>query len=282
MEYNGRAYHARIYHAEVGHFGDAAASRLPPHSHPVYHIVLVTAGQGHFLYEGALIPVGRGCLILVGPGVPHGFDRILGESTSYAEVTFDFVDQCNQPLMLPFEEMLRLWSGHPGGYTFPQRISEAGIALVERALEALVTIRFDQGKEQFDFRLAMGLQAVLAEVHVQALRANPAVNLWERAHQFLLDNYTQPILLSELASKLRVHPDHLTRQFQRIYGQTPMNFLNTLRVESAKVWLLGTDYPLKEIADRVGYSDPGYFARVFRKKVKVSPGRFREQARTKL
>ena len=58
-------------------------------------------------------------------------------------------------------------------------------------------------------------------------------------------------------------------------GMTPITYLNRYRVNQAKVLLAKSNKTMMEIARAVGFSDSGYFSRVFRRQVGVSPDAYR-------
>jgi AraC-like DNA-binding protein len=67
----------------------------------------------------------------------------------------------------------------------------------------------------------------------------------------------------------------LTACFRKESGVTPIAYLNRYRVKQARQLLTDTDQSITEIALEVGFSDSGYFGRVFRREVGVSPEAYR-------
>jgi AraC-like DNA-binding protein len=243
----------------------------------VYHLVLVTSGKGHFRLGDRLVPVSRGVLVTTGPGDPHCFERTPSESTGYAEATFDFRTKGGRCLELPFSGMLASWLGRPSPCRPVQMISEPATQALERTLQNVVRSGFSS--EQVPLRSSCALMRVLEECHWATCRPPAPAMPWEKARLFLLEHYASDVSIASLAGRLGVHPDYLTRSFRRAYGMAPLAFQNSLRLEAAKSWLLSTDYPLKEIADRAGFQDAGYFGRLFRKRAGMTPGRFRKAKR---
>jgi AraC-like DNA-binding protein len=73
---------------------------------------------------------------------------------------------------------------------------------------------------------------------------------------------------------------HLSRQyfsklFRRFTGQSPHSYLMEVRLRQARALLEETDLTIQEVATRVGFSDPYYFARTFRTHCGVSPSQYR-------
>ncbi|MFN2243397.1 MAG: helix-turn-helix transcriptional regulator, partial [Anaerolineae bacterium] len=64
--------------------------------------------------------------------------------------------------------------------------------------------------------------------------------------------------------------------FRKELGVTPIAYLNRYRVHQAKQLLSDTSKSITEIALEVGFSDSGYFSRVFRREVGLSPEAYRQ------
>lgn len=60
-------------------------------------------------------------------------------------------------------------------------------------------------------------------------------------------------------------------------GFTPMQYILSIRISSAQSLLETTEYNIAEIAAIVGYDDPLYFSRLFKKQIGVSPSEFRKR-----
>jgi len=73
--------------------------------------------------------------------------------------------------------------------------------------------------------------------------------------------------------------DYLTTCFRNELGVTPIAYLNRYRVSQAKRLLTETNKSVTEIAMEVGFSDSGYFSRVFRRETGRSPEAFRRASR---
>ncbi len=90
-------------------------------------------------------------------------------------------------------------------------------------------------------------------------------------------NLTDRCTLSELADVANLHPTYFSTLFTRAMGDSPTVYVNRRRVEWAKRLLRDTRSPLQEIASTVGFCDPYYFSRVFKRLTGTTPGRFRNQ-----
>ncbi|MBN1979079.1 MAG: substrate-binding domain-containing protein [Anaerolineae bacterium] len=102
--------------------------------------------------------------------------------------------------------------------------------------------------------------------------------LVKRAVAYLHQNYTRPLARWEIANAIGASEDYLSRVFHRELGLSPWDYLNRYRVEQAKQLLRRTNNAIGAIASQVGFKDPLYFSRVFRKMTGLSPSAFRKSS----
>jgi len=68
--------------------------------------------------------------------------------------------------------------------------------------------------------------------------------------------------------------EHLMREFKKAFGITPLRYVNSSRMERAKLLLRGPDVKVSDVARGLGFEDAGYFTRAFRKYTGVTPGAY--------
>ncbi len=86
-----------------------------------------------------------------------------------------------------------------------------------------------------------------------------------------------PLSVKELAVAARLTPNHFTTLFREHAGAPFTEFLTEQRITRAKKLLQNPTLSINEVAQLVGYEDPGYFTRLFRKKTKHSPREWRNR-----
>lgn len=87
----------------------------------------------------------------------------------------------------------------------------------------------------------------------------------------------EPFDLEKMAERFNMAKPSLSRWAKRIYGRTLLEEYEAIRMERARQFLQSTRLKILEIAERVGYPDPLYFSKVFKKHHQLSPRQFREQ-----
>ncbi|MBB2972963.1 helix-turn-helix domain-containing protein [Mesorhizobium sp. RMAD-H1] len=97
------------------------------------------------------------------------------------------------------------------------------------------------------------------------------------AQLWVADNYANPNPVAAMAARSGLTERNFLRRFKRATGQSPMEYVRTLRIEEAKQLLETTAMPVDDIAIEVGYVEPSAFRHVFRKLVGVTPSAYRRR-----
>lgn len=94
---------------------------------------------------------------------------------------------------------------------------------------------------------------------------------------YIENNFTKNISIDELTSIANLSTRHFNRMFTKIYRTTPLNYINSMKMQHAYYLLKNTMLNISEIAQKCGYFDSNYFSRQFKKIYGISPKEFRNQ-----
>lgn len=97
------------------------------------------------------------------------------------------------------------------------------------------------------------------------------------AIRYMQDRLSQPIRIEELAEHLHHSASYLYYLFKQNTGYSPINYFNHLKIQEACKYLSFTDMSVKRISFSLGFHDPLYFSRLFKKKMSMSPTQYREK-----
>ncbi len=102
--------------------------------------------------------------------------------------------------------------------------------------------------------------------------------LVKQALAYLQQNYQEPISRQEIATAVNANASYLSRIFSQEVGITLWEFLARLRMQIAQELLLNysSSKSITDVALQVGYNDPAYFCKVFKRHTSVSPKAFRK------
>ena len=104
--------------------------------------------------------------------------------------------------------------------------------------------------------------------------------LIHRAQKWLQDHMAKQVRIADLAQKMAVSERTLIRRFNTILEQSPLTYLQHLRIDTARALLEAGDLSTEQIAQYVGYSDISSFTRLFRERVGFTPGAYRGRFRS--
>ncbi len=99
----------------------------------------------------------------------------------------------------------------------------------------------------------------------------------EKSLAYIRSHYKQNLSLEEICSHVAVSKNYFCYLFKREVGVSLWNYLTKIRLEQAKKLLEESEMKTYEISDAVGYDNPNYFSKVFKKFCHMSPNEYRRQ-----
>jgi len=109
----------------------------------------------------------------------------------------------------------------------------------------------------------------------RAAQENRQGGVVRRALAYIRANFARPLTLEEVAREVHVSHYYLSHLLKRESGKGFSEHLTELRMNRASELLTSTDLAVHEIADRVGFADGNYFARVFKRETGLTPSAYR-------
>ena len=127
-------------------------------------------------------------------------------------------------------------------------------------------------------RLRLWFTDKIAEAcrNIQSKRSEKSGSVIEEAMRYIRENYNRDISLDEVSREVNISPYYFSKLFKDSTEQNFIEYLTNLRMDKAKELLLTTDSSMKEICSMVGYADPNYFSRTFKKNIGVTPTEYKE------
>ncbi|MBI3832137.1 MAG: helix-turn-helix transcriptional regulator [Planctomycetes bacterium] len=223
---------------------------FPPHQHTTWEIVLYTHGRGVAHIGGTPYPFEPGTIICMPPKIDHredsegGYRNIYIHTDEYPAAPGHvplFADGEDRPF---FNAAMMLYREY--------RLQQANWKLMAQDLFDILMLYLNRWTE-----------------------AGHAPQIVERLKHAIFENLHNPEFdLGGAIEDLPLSADHARKLFVGNTGRTPLQYLTALRVDEAKHLLRYGGYSVKEVSRRVGYEDPYYFSRLFKKWVGQSPEAF--------
>ena len=98
----------------------------------------------------------------------------------------------------------------------------------------------------------------------------------ERIKRFVLDNLDKRLTTQFIASGTHISKSSLYNVIHEHFGCTVSEYVNQVKIEKSKELLIETDLAVEFISDKLAFSSPAYFGKVFKRALGVSPLKFRK------
>ena len=111
--------------------------------------------------------------------------------------------------------------------------------------------------------------------NIATKREERSSSVVEKAKEYIANYYNKDVSLDDVSREVNISSYYFSKIFKEETGQNFIEYLTNIRIDKAKELLLDSECTMKQICTMVGYSDPNYFSRSFKKKVGVTPTEFK-------
>lgn len=277
-----------VVRVERGALRGAAADHA--HSHDFLLITYFEHGGGTLRLGGRQWAIRDGDVYVVAPGQVIG---VGDDPTGLGDVQGWGVFFPPQGLGPTAPEALLAWHAHPLLFPFVRGVATGAQRLSVPAGEHTTWTRhFESIDRELRTRTDGYHQAVTAHltlllVDLARLTTDVARDLQLHDEPLLSavfatieHHYRKPLSLKDVAAELSLTPGYLTTRVRRRTGRTVQQWITERRMTQARRLLAATDRSVAEIAEQVGFADPSYFVRTFRRAHGTTPLQWRKAART--
>lgn len=234
-----------------------------PEGREDYQILYVAKGKAVFVLNGQHETVTEGHAVLYIPGVHQEYEYRLEDAPDIYWVHFTgrqansllaecgFHDQGVYPVgihnryLICWQNIIRELQLKPGGF------------------ERLTSVYMEE--------LLRLMGRYLKEYQTQKPARNKSV---DQAIFYFHENYREDISIHDYAASGGLSVCWFIRSFKAVTGMTPQKYITEIRIRKAKELLADRFYQVGEVAGIVGYSNPLYFSRIFKKYTGISPSRY--------
>lgn len=236
-------------------------------SHPArrldsWEVIFVERGCLQIREEGVLFSVGAGESLLLKPGRRH-----VGEGTFPSDLRFYW---------LHFR-----FDGQPQGgdlVSIPQQVSVDEPQYIIALFRQFLTEQESMHRSiALECMLLLILQRLAVAGSQEKNSDGPGQALAWKAQQIIRTRFHLPMSTSSLAKALHCNADYLGRVYRRAFRLTLTEAIHRQRVLAAEKLLLSDSRSLSEVASRCGFSDSGYFRKIFHKYTGLTPAAWKRR-----
>ena len=270
----------------VGFWPVAHWLAVPLHDHEFYEVAFVTAGTGRHFCGSRDERIDRGTVIVVPPGVAHGYralrDVVIVNCFVRAELLeFELLWASRDDALIKLFGRAAPQPTHVVDHVLAQLDSDALDACIKE-LDAIELMDPSERSHANEIgHLLLALDIVARHGHYQLPtppeRRPSMPRVVSAALEAIDGDLARRWTLADLSHEVFVGSFHLAHEFKRWVGVAPMAYLAQRRAERAAVLLAGTDDSAAAIGRAVGWPEPAAFSRRFSKAFGVSPREFRRR-----
>jgi AraC-like DNA-binding protein len=258
--------------------------KVPLHYHPEHEMVLLLNGTGKVMISGSAATFSRGDLLLIGGHVPHLFtdNKEVQKNGKTDDKIKVLVIQFKENL---FDNLLHLPEFYRTGKFLSKFKQGIKVSNIPELQNMITSLNHKQGIEKFNV-LANILDRIVRKGKYQLIAQSSRPNeetdkaSGNRLHDiqsFLTKHYTRDITIDEVARQVHLSKTSLCRFLKKETGKTFSELLNEIRIKYACNLLRDSFFTAKQVCYQVGFNNPSYFYRQFRKLKKVSPNEYKNK-----
>lgn len=245
--------------------------RLPTHrprGRLDYQILYIASGKAHFYFHGKEEVISAGNMVLYRPKEEQRYYYYGADQTEVYWVHFTGNNVKN---------ILRKY-----GIADDVHVIYTGTSLEYKRLFLLMIQELKLCKEDYEEMLVSYLRELLIMIH-RVILSKPRgksfflMNEIDAAVQYFHANYHKAISIEDYAASHNMSTSWFIRNFKEYTNATPAQYILSLRISNARTLLETTAYNVSEISNIIGYENPLYFSRIFKKQCGMSPSEFRNQ-----
>ena len=254
----------------VGTYHLYTRPKLPtwrPRGRRDFQLIYIASGKAHFHFDDKEEIITAGHMVLYRPKEPQKYEYYGDDQTEVYWVHFTGGNVTN---------ILRSY-----GLSNDKKVFFCGSGLEYSSIFRNMINELQICNEHYPEMLEMYLRQlfiILQRSFLSSLKSENTrvVEEIDKATIYFSEHYNENISIDEYAENNHVSVSWFIRNFKQYTGFTPMQYILSKRIYNAEILLQDPSYNVTEIANMIGYENPLYFSRIFKKIKGISPSEYRK------
>lgn len=258
------------------------------HGHDFLELAYISNGRARHYFENSTADVGEGDYFIIDYGVMHSYHSIDPErSITVTNCLFQpgFIDKTIAATCESFNTLLGSYmiraSGNCGNTKMANIIFHDDTGEIGELLTKMEREYRNKNAGYLEILRCSLIEIIILTMRKMDMERNFELgdSTCEQIKHYVDENYMRNISLSDISRELNFSLPYLSRLFSNKAGICFSDYLQNVRIEQSLKILANTDAKLFEVAQLVGYSDIKFFTKVFKKKMNMTPGKYRKLIR---
>lgn len=255
----------------------------PAHQHCFFELVYVLKGRTLHTFENKRIIIHEGDYFLIDINRTHSYAAVSGDE-DFSIINCMFLPQFLDRVLVhthQFHDLINNYLIHFNYDSFSseptQNIYHDTDKTVMFLMQQMLSEYDEHNKEYVEVIRSYLSAAIIHLVRNESKNRDDGRDITQYIKEYVANNYSQPITLSDICRNINFSLSNISIIFTKNAGMTFREYLQNVRMKKASEMLEKTDKTIAEIAYLVGYSDPAFFYRLFKKTMNITPQEYRKE-----
>ena len=247
-----------------------------------FDIILVKKGKIYLTEDGKDFIINKNEMLILLPLKHHFSTHPTDESTEFYWLHFytnSYYTEEDEPKKLESAIPIPSLHFHNHNYTLhlQKKCTLVDYEEIYKKIDQLLLATTNENKDLSFLDIQISFFSLINLLESQGMAKDSGYIISEKVAQFIRDNYHKPITNAILAKQFNIHENTIAKYMKKFYTVTALEYLNTYRLEQARILLLKTDQSIQLIAEQCGFSFGPYFSSAFKKVYGISPFNYRKK-----
>ncbi len=252
------------------------------HHHEFFEIAYVLSGSAEHTIDGRSMIISEGDFFFMNLKASHGY-RAIGKDLKLINCLFvpEFLDKT----LKGAKTFAEIMNGYPSKFEYTRfsdrvacRVFHDGGGFVRTLLLKMLEEFSEKRRGRLDVIKSL-LLTLLISIAREDEEEYEEISRVGMIKSYIADNFTGLPSLTEISAKLGISLTYASLIFKKATGSNFRDYVMRLRIEKACDLLRTSDKTIAEISELVGYSDPAFFYKSFKKHLDISPAEYKNQRR---